>query len=111
MLTIKEFEKEALKVLTSDVLSLAELEAVIEGPDSVSYEQTGSGYYLTLEHRSLPEKRIVCSKPVVKGVSGDIQCGFVVFVEDRRLTLECHSWGEKPLPGNFRDGAVTVATE
>ena len=44
------------------------------------------------------------------GVAGQIQAGFVVYLGDGELTLECHTWGEIDVPNNFRDMAVQVKT-
>ena len=74
----------------------------------VSYEYTGSGYYLAVGHSSVPSDRFVCHQPIVLGTSGDVQFGFVVFLENGELTLECHTWGPVDVPDDFREQKVEI---
>ncbi len=80
MSVFKPFESEVLKLLVSEHVSEEQLGIVLDHGTLVSYEYTGSGYYLTVRHPSLPSDRVVCNKPVLLGTSGDLQCGFVVFL-------------------------------
>jgi hypothetical protein len=57
----------------------------------------------------LPTERAVYSEPPVVGTAEDIQAGFLVFVENGELVLECHTWGAVELPAEFRDENVKVA--
>ena len=41
------------------------------------------------------------------GESGDFSAGFIVFLGNNKLTIECHGWGD-PLPENFRDLEIVV---
>lgn len=66
------------------------------------------GIFLTIHHSTLPLERIVCDKPWVIGKFKNVQCGFVVFLEQRELTLECYPWGLADIPANFRDQEVEV---
>ena len=75
----------------------------------VSYEYSGCGYFLTVAHPMLPAERMVYSEPPVVGTAEDIQAGFLVFVENGELMLECHTWGAKEVPAEFRDKNVEVA--
>ncbi len=60
----------------------------------IGYEYTGSGYFLAISHPNLPDKRIVCDEPIVMGEADNITCGFIIFIENRELVIECHSWGK-----------------
>jgi len=95
-------------LLARSALSEQQIEAVINSGEFVSYEYTGCGYFLGVKHPSLPQKRVVCSKPIVVGDAGSVPCGFVIFIENGRLTLECHSWGTVEVPENFREQSVQV---
>ena len=74
------------------------------------YEYTGSGYFLTVKHPGLPADRRTLSDPFVVGIAGDVRAGFVVFLGDGELTLECHTWGELDVPADFRQRQVNVST-
>lgn len=82
--------------------------AVLDSASIVSYEHTGVGYFLTVRHATLPSHRVVCDKPLLTGRYGDVECGFVVFLEDGELTLECHSWGAGGIPENFREWPIEI---
>lgn len=108
MLTLKKYETEVLHLLVSQVLPTGQLETVIREGEHVSYEYTGSGYFLTLKHPSLPKARSVCSRPTVMGHADGIDCGFVVFIENGELVLECHTWGAIDVPEGFREKNVQL---
>jgi hypothetical protein len=38
-----------------------------------------------------------------------VTCGFIIFIENGRLTIECHPWGDPDVPEDFRDKDVQVA--
>jgi hypothetical protein len=42
------------------------------------------------------------------GEANGVRCGFVVFIENHALTLECHTWGEIDVPPDFRDQNVVL---
>jgi hypothetical protein len=109
MSILREYEKTVVHLLASGVLSPQRLEAVILEGKLVEYDYTGSGYFLTIKHDDLPIERIVCDTPKLTGSADGIVSGFVVFIEDGELTIECHSWGEVVVPEWFRDRDVQVA--
>jgi hypothetical protein len=74
-----------------------------------SYEYTGCGYFLSVKHPSLPAEPRTLSEPAVVGKVGDIQAGFVVFLGDGELTLECHTWGPVDIPEDFREREVLIS--
>lgn len=47
----------------------------------------------------------------VAGVGGGVPAGFVVFIENFELTLECHGYGDVAVSADFRerDTKVSVA--
>jgi hypothetical protein len=109
MSAFRDYEKKVLNLLVSDVFSPQELNSIIQDSDLVGLdEHGGSGYYLEVSHPSLPKARIVCHKPTVIGEADGITCGFVVFIENKTLTIECHDWGESNIDDDFRDKDVQV---
>ena len=107
MLAIKEFEREVIEILVKDVLPSSVLASVIEEPEHVDYEYSGAGYFLTVKHAALPHKRIVCCEPDVRGVVEGMESGFIVFLENNELTLECHPWDDN-LPEDYRDKEMSI---
>ena len=69
---LKDYEKEVLNLLVSDVLSSDKLNIVINNGEVFGYEYTGSGYFLGIQHSLLPKERIVCSEPIVIGEADEL---------------------------------------
>ena len=108
MSVFRNYEQKVLNLLVSAVFSPQELNCIIQDSELVDLEHTGSGYFLEVSHPSFPKERIVCHKPTVIGEADGITCGFVVFIENNNLTIECHDWGESDIAGDFRDKDVQV---
>lgn len=108
MAHFREFEKQVLRLLVAPEVGMKIVESVEREAEFVSYDYSGSGYFLTVRHSDLPGRRIVCSEPQVVGRVGNIQGGFVAFIENGELMLECHTWGEVDVPANFRELSVVV---
>jgi hypothetical protein len=108
MSVFREYEIKVLDLLASNALSRQQLAAVVREGKFVSYEYSGSGYFLTVAHPSLPKQGITCWQPTVTGHADGIDCGFVLFIEDGELTMECHTWGPVDVPEGFRDRDVRV---
>jgi hypothetical protein len=109
-MAFRSFEREVVTALVSSHLQADELQDVLDNAIEVSFEQTGVGYFLTVAHPMLPQERVVCSEPLIVATSGRTECGFVVFVENGELTLECHSWNAEPVPLDFREGNVQIGS-
>jgi hypothetical protein len=109
MSILREYEKTVVHLLTSNVLSSQQLDDVIREGQLVEYDYTGCGYFLTIKHADLPIARVVCDTPQLTGSADGIISGFVIFIEDGELTIECHSWGDVDIPEWFRDRDVQVA--
>jgi len=106
----KDFEREAVKLLVGKSIPDVRLNSLLDSAEVVSYDHTGAGYFLTVRHPAVPSKRVVCDRPLIVGRVGDIECGFVVFLEGGALTLECHSWGDNEILEGFRELQVEIAT-
>jgi hypothetical protein len=105
-----EFEREVVRLLLHPHMSPEQVEDLLDSASFVSCEHTDAGYFLTVSHHTLPHSRVVCSQPTILGRAQDIECGFVVFLEGGELTLECHSWGDAPLPADLRERPVAIQT-
>jgi hypothetical protein len=110
MNVFRGFELKALELLLHDALTPEQLRIVETFSGTARYKYTGSGYFLTILDRSLPIETSTCHRPAVVGNSGDVQCGFVAFLGNHELTLECHTWGPVDVPDDFRDRAITIST-
>ena len=95
-------------MLVGDLLPDGQLQAVLDSAHLVSFEHTGVGYFLNVQHSALPAERVVCHEPLLMGKAGDVECGFVVFLGERKLTLECFTYGDESLPEDFRKRSVVV---
>ena len=110
MTALRDFEIRAIEILCESALDAQQLAAVCSVEHPARYEYTGSGYFLTVAHSLLPATRNTLSDPAVVGTSGEIVCGFVVFLREHELTLECHTWGAVDVPSDFRDHEVSITT-
>lgn len=108
MSVFKDYERRVLALLAPGALSPEQIEAVAREGTFVSYEYSGSGYFLTIAHPSLPMERKVCSQPIVMGHADRIDCGFILFIQDGKLMIECHTWGAIDVPDGFREKDVRV---
>ncbi len=105
---VKDFEWQAIELLVKDVLPAAVVRSLRVEAEFVNYEYSGCGYFLTLKHPAFPVEQVVCHEPSVVGTWGGIDSGFVVFLENGELMLECHSYPPNEVPPGYRDHAVTV---
>jgi hypothetical protein len=108
MSIFSEFERKVVTTLICGHMNADQVTTVLDTASLVSYDHTGVGYFLTVQHPSLPSKRTVYDKPLLIGISGDVECGFVIFIEDSQLTLECHNWGLGEIPKDFRKKSVEI---
>ena len=104
---LRDYEKQVIAILTEKVLPPSVVHAVTTGGEVISYEYTGVGYFLTLRHPNLPSERIVCDKPMVIGKGSGVEAGFVVFLENKELLFECHTWQDS-LPEAYRNQDVEI---
>ncbi|MDT5121541.1 MAG: hypothetical protein QOC96_1023 [Acidobacteriota bacterium] len=109
MSILKNYEIKVLYLLASGALSQQQIEALVSSGELASYEHTGSGYFLSIRHEDLPQERIVCHEPIVTGSADGVTGGFIIFIENSQLTMECYTWEDIGLPEGFRDSDVQVA--
>jgi len=84
---LKEFEKEAIRILVQGKLPGPVIEEIADAAEG-AIKYTGAGYFLSISNRLLPAERLVMNEPMLKAVSGEIAAGLMAFVEDSELTLE-----------------------
>ena len=53
-------------------------------------EYSGVGYFLTIKDELLPINRFVLSTPYIGGTLDGISVGYLAFIENHELMLECH---------------------
>lgn len=107
----RSYEVEVLRLLCANCFSDRMLKAICEHPGPAEYEYTGGGYFVSVRAPWLPMKRSVHDEPNVVGSSDKFRCGFVVFIENNELTLECHNWGGEEVPTDIRDRALSIAVK
>ena len=107
---LQEFEIEVIERLTANTLTPGQTNEILKNHEFAGLEFTGAGYFLSVKSSSIPEARFVCSRPILTGQTEDgIICGFVIFIENNRLTLECHEWGAKNIPADFREKSIKIS--
>lgn len=108
MTIFRWFEEELIDILCKDHLSEKVRRDVKANAVFLDLDQTGVGYFLTAGHDDLPTGRIVCDTPMVHGTAAGIPVGFVIFLEDRELTIECFSY-EASVPDDYRDRNILLS--
>lgn len=108
MQNLKVHEHIVLDTLVSGIISADTMSDIKNEPTISAYDITDNGYFITLKHPDLPEERIVCDKPIIIGECNGIKTGFVIFIENNELTIECHGWGNHLIPKNYRELDVKV---
>lgn len=106
----REFEKQVLRILLMPRLGAEAVKSIEDEGQLVSCEHSGCGYFLTVRHHNVPRNRIVCDTPIVVGRVANTDCGFIAFMENGELMLECYSFGNRSLPNDIRYLNVVVST-
>jgi len=106
----RDFEVEALRILLRAAVSPAQMDLIEEYSGAVEYDYTGCGYFIKISDPALPVERSTRHLPSVIGNSGDVLCGFVAFLGNHELVLECHTWGPVDVPPDFRERNVQIST-
>ncbi|MEM8605749.1 MAG: hypothetical protein AAGF92_01490 [Myxococcota bacterium] len=108
----KPFEKEVIRKLVGDALGRDVLDRVVAASE-LEEDWSPVGYFLTVRDAGLPKERDIFEGPpttTMMGSGAGAEVGFIVFVTDRELTLECFRWdgSDDRLPRDFRDSGVEV---
>jgi len=105
---MKQFEREII----GELLEMSELKD-IPLPDESEPELldfSGAGYFLYIKNPLLPKHRVVLDKPDIRGKLAGIDVGYLAFVENSELMLECYSYDQEILPEHRDEGFVRDAT-
>jgi len=108
---LEEFEIEVLKIMINSRLTSDNWLDFLSNYKVSGYEYTGCGYYINVISEKIELKNEVISGPFLIGEIGGLQMGFVIYIEDNSITIECHSWGIENLPENIRKLNVKLFLE
>ena len=108
MSAFTEFERAVLEMLLASRMGVEQIGNLLDTAQLCSLEHTGVGYYLTVRHPTISNRRVVCHKPLVRGKADGVEVGFVAFLEHGELTLECHSFGDDVVPDDFRNKVLEI---
>jgi hypothetical protein len=111
MSVFRDFEQEALRLLAESRFGPDFVATLICDADLVSIEYSGVGYFLTVRHESLPQRRIVLHEPFVVGQAGEVQGTYLAFIENGELMLECAPVPPSEVREGFRDMPVSISIE
>lgn len=103
-----DFEKTVWVALLLPHFPRSTIDSIAESATLVDYQHTGVGCLLEVAHPALPKERMVCHEPMVVGAVDGLEFGFVVFLEQQQLTLECHLLGDESLPADIRQRNVEI---
>lgn len=104
---LAKYEIEVFNLLLNDKFNTEELNSILNSPIT-GYDYTGAGYFLELTNDILPKDRETISEPTLFGRADNFEVGFLIFIEDSKLTLECHSWGEENPPESVREKLIAI---
>lgn len=104
---LTKYEIEVFNLILSDKFNNEELKSILNSPIT-AYDYTGAGYFLELTNDILPKDRKTISEPTLLGRADNFEVGFLVFIENSKLTLECHSWGEENPPEKIREKSIEI---
>lgn len=112
MSAFRSYERQVLELLLRSTMSETAIASLFEVAEQVSLHHTGWGYFLTVSHPDLPVGRMTLGKPTVFGKGDGVECGFVGFIENRELTLECHdrSGRDEGLPDDIRQRPLEITS-
>ena len=99
---LTSYECIVLDIMLRKSFSVFEI-ALIKTTHINGFEYTGAGYFVQIQHDCLPTSRRVISEPTIFGYGDGYMVGFVLFLEQGKLTIECYSYGEPNLPKTIRD--------
>ncbi len=99
----KPFEKEIVAILAGHVFSVEEQATIFAEGECWLEENHEVGYFITVRHPLIPEKRNVIYEPSVIAEVSESCVGFVIFIDDHELEIDACAWGETNVPPDFRE--------
>ena len=106
---VTEYEHKIIRLLCSEALPDLTLNILINKPEKVTCQFTGTGYYLDITHSEIPTERIVCDKPFLSASYQGKEIGFLIFIEKQILTLECYNLCNKDFPAEIRNNNIVIS--
>ena len=94
--------------MVDPVLGADKTRTIARDAQLVGYEYSGCGYFLTVKHGLVPKERVVCSATMVVARAGEVEGGYIAFLENGELMLECYTAGAVDVPEVFRDLRVEI---
>ena len=98
-------EIEVLNLMLDSKFNKEELDSIFQSPIT-DYEYTGAGYFLELTNKILPKDKKTITEPLLLGRADDFNVGFIIFIENSKLVIECHSWGIENPPESIRENSI-----
>jgi hypothetical protein len=108
---LEKFEIEILKIMISDRLTSNGWCDFLADYKIIGYEYTGAGYFLKISSEKLDLKNEVIHDPVPIGKIEELELGFLIYIEDNNIIIECHSWGIENPPENIRKLNVKIISD
>ena len=114
MSAFNPYESLVLRKLLGTRYESAQIESVIKDARLVSLKHTGVGYFLTVAHPLMPTAKTVVHDPPIYGRFQDVLCGFLLFLEQGELMLECFSYPtcenlDGVVPESIREKPVAIS--
>lgn len=107
MVALTKYEKEVLEIMLQSAFGESDIQSLISSGELINIDYTGGGYFLEIFHIILPRERQVINRPTLIGKTNNIEVGFVLFIENKTLTIECYNYGDY-FPEDFRFREVNI---
>lgn len=105
---LKDYEIQVFEKMLMNKLIKADWTMFIDNYKLVSYEYTGAGYFLKIRVNSLNLKKETIQKPIVIGEYDGLMLGFILYLYQNEIVMECHSWSSDNPPENVRDQDIKI---
>jgi len=105
---LSTYEIQVIELMLKCKLSIDEWTKFLEGYELVDFEYTGAGYFLKIRACNLNLKEETIHEPIVLGENENFSVGFLLFVDQNEIVMECHSWGEINPPANVRELGIEI---
>lgn len=105
---LKPYEQKVIEILFTNGFPSVELAELFSSSQVVGYEYTGSGYFLKLINDKFNFKEQTLYKPTVSGKCAEFTVGFLIYLNENEIVLECHSFDEVNPPENIRDYELEI---
>jgi len=99
---MKEFERKIIQELLESSPDIQYSLKDEYHEESVDY--SGNGYFLSIKDDLLPLERVILSEPNIEGIIDEVSVGYIAFIENHELMLECYVNGEEFINRRQRNG-------